>query len=92
MGLGPFPVWRVARIMQNEFIWVFLCRPRATWNGVDLHLRWKWRRGSLTMKIVAGALCIVFVVLLLVVACCCLRLLDEQLVNSCPMVRLFTLP
>ena len=48
--------------------------PRATWNEVDVYLRWKWRCGSLTFKSFAKALFAVFVGLLLVVALVFLRI------------------
>ena len=37
-GPWPIPVWRIARIMQKECVYVFLCRTRATWNEVGLYL------------------------------------------------------
>ena len=49
----------------RKIVWVYLCRPGALWNEVDLHLRWKWRCPSLALKSVAGAL---FAALLFVVA------------------------
>ena len=31
------------RIMQETIVWVFLCKPRATWNEVGLYLCWSWK-------------------------------------------------
>ena len=41
MGLDPFPVWRIARIMQTELFRYFLCRLHARWNGVGMILLWE---------------------------------------------------
>ena len=30
------------RIMQESFVQVFLCKPRATLNEVGMYLCWKW--------------------------------------------------
>ena len=38
MGLGPFFVWRNARIMQKDLSSFFLCKLRATWDEVGLCL------------------------------------------------------
>ena len=32
MGLGPFPVWRKVRIVQTQFVQVYLIRTRAKWD------------------------------------------------------------
>ena len=55
MGLGQFPVCRIVRI--RRIVWVYPCKPRATWNEVGLFLlREMLRCVSLSLKSVAGAL------------------------------------
>ena len=63
MGLSPFPVWRIARVMHKEFVLVFLCRPGATCDEVvpvpSLHMV---VCDSLTFNSVAAALSVVLLV------------------------------
>ena len=43
VGLDPFPVGRTcSHKMQETTVLEKLCKPRATWNEVGLHLCWKW--------------------------------------------------
>ena len=60
MGFAPVPVWRIARIMQIEFVDAFLCKPHATQNAVGLFFLLEWWCDSLSLKL--------FVVF---VDCCC---------------------
>ena len=87
MGLGPFPVWRIARCKMNL-------------SGFPLqascHLEWREPAPALEMETwfthVEECRWSTLYCFCWFVACCCLHLLDEQLVSSCPMVRLFPLP
>ena len=57
------------RIMQETSVQVFMCKPRATWNEVGLHLCWKeecsWCCGvGCSFVVVVSLLCLSLVVLL----------------------------
>ena len=40
-GCGPFLVGRTCSHHARKIVWVFLHKPRATWNEVGLYLSWK---------------------------------------------------
>ena len=42
MGLGPFSVWRIAGIVQEECVLVHLCQPRAAEDEVGWFLVLEW--------------------------------------------------
>ena len=58
MDLGPFLVGEHVRIKQETTVLVELCKPRATWNEVGLHLCWKW---VLCLVVFVMCLCLVCV-------------------------------
>ena len=63
------------RIMQETTVLEKLCKPRATWNEVGLHLCWNWVLCLVVLLVVFGCvgmrwyamICVVFVVLLVAV-------------------------
>ena len=86
--------WTLAHSLFGEFlaprrknVQVFLCKPRATWNDVGLHLRWRWRCACGALVVRCGAVCLRCAVLRCVALCCLMscRLVSVVLllVRSC---------
>ena len=64
-GLRSIPCWpNMFAACKKQLPWCFLCKPRATWNEVGLHLCWKW-----VLCLVVFAMCLCLVVFVCVWLC-----------------------